>query len=210
MRRRRLRLIVLAAAGVIALAASAMCAYVAYGASQVEEELARGDAAFAIDPTRPGLWRVDGVVARILRLRGDLELRRASRLYELARARRRQSFGMTSQNLRTDAQLALARAALEPLSSRLRSRVENLQALLTVQEALTADPSSRGFAIQRGLDHLRRAVRADPSNEVAMFNLELVLRALGPSARTRQSGLDPNAPHGTTAGSTRVKRGAGY
>jgi hypothetical protein len=64
--------------------------------------------------------------------------------------------------------------------------------------------------IQRAIDHLRRAIHADPTNQDALFNMELLLRALGPSARTRRSGLDPNAPLGNRPGSIKLKPGFGY
>jgi hypothetical protein len=202
--------VVLVVSGVLALAGAGFCAYVAYGAAGVQSEMSRSDAAFVVTPTRSGLWQVDGLVAGMLRLRGDLGYRKSAHLYELARAKRRDRYGLPSRNLNALAELALAKAALEPLSDRLRSRVENLQGLYSVEEALNGDPQTRGIGIQRAIDHFRRGANADQTNQEVLFNLELVLRTLTLSQRIRRSGLDPNAPRGTQAGTSRLHGGYGY
>lgn len=209
MKGRRLT-ITLAAAGVLALVASALCAYVAYGAATVDRELRQSDTAFFVTPARSDLWQVSGAVSWMLRLDGDLELRRASRLYEMAQEDRVRSSGISSRGRRADAQLILARAMRKPLTPGLRARIENLSALLTIQEALDEDDRNRPLLIQRAIEHFRRAIRADRSYEDAKFNLELVLRTLAPTTPTRRSGLDPNAPLGRSAGTRRLGSGFGY
>jgi tetratricopeptide (TPR) repeat protein len=203
---------VMTAGAVALLTLAALAAYGAREAQNVGSEIGESDAAFRLDPAREGLWAADTNapgVERLLAVRDDVLFRRASRLFELVRRRGRNPFDSTSRALRADIQLGLARAEQAKMSNEAHSKAVNLEALLVLEDAL-GDFANGAALAERSLDDFRRAIRIDPENEEAMFNLELVLRLLQPEQARLQVryGIDPRGRR--VPGASSVRRGSGY
>jgi hypothetical protein len=64
--------------------------------------------------------------------------------------------------------------------------------------------------IERSLSRFRRALSIDPTNEEAMFNLELLLRLLEPNQQRLQIRYGVNPPGRGVAGAGPLRRGHGY
>jgi hypothetical protein len=178
----------------------------------MESEIRRSDAAFRAEPAREGLWEVKtgapGLKAT-LRMEDDIAFRKASRLYELLRRRGRDPYDFSARAFRADAQLALARAEAEGLTTKSRSKAANLEAIMILEEAL-GDPLNGPELLDRSLNGFRKALRIDPGNEEAMFNLELLLRLLDPNAARLQIRYGVNTRGRGVAGAAPLRRGHGY
>ncbi len=110
---------------------------------------------------------------------------------------------------RADAQLALARAESAGMTTPARTKAANLEAIMILEEAL-GDPLNGPQLLERSLNGFRKALRIDPANEEAMFNLELVLRLLEPNAARLQIRYGVNARGRGVAGAAPLRRGHGY
>lgn len=196
----------------LALVAALASAFVAREASQVGSEIRRSDAAFRAEPARESLWDVKTDapgLEKTLGVKDDVAYRRASRLYELLRRRGRDPYDFSARAFRADAQLALARAEAAGMSGPARSKAANLEAIMILEEAL-GDPLNGPQLLERSLNGFRKALRIDPTNEEAMFNLELVLRLLEPNAARLQIRYGVNARGRGVAGAAPLRRGHGY
>ena len=92
-----------------------------------------------------------------------------------------------------------------------RSKAATLQGVLTFDEA-TADPINGPALIRRALGDFERAVKIDPTNEEAKYNLEFLLRVLDPSAarlRIREN-IPAYRPGRSAPGGAPPRRGRGY
>jgi hypothetical protein len=170
-----------------------------------DADLRRGDARFATAPVR-ARWSSHhrlpkAPVERLLSVRDDLALRRAVQAFVVA-ARTPRGFdnGDRQRRARAAAEAALADVAADAPRAA-ASQAENLLGVLVftggrVAGGATADERSQAAFVA--------AVRLDPTNAAAKFNLELVLR------RQRATGTrtGPNAGTGTR-GSARRGAGAG-
>jgi len=206
------RRVIMLGAALVLLALAAAIAYGVREARRVETQMRESDTAFRLDPAREELWAADTDtpgVERLVGVRDDVLFRRASRLFELVRRRGRSPFDSTSRALRADIRLALARAEQEGMSSETHSKAVNLEALLVLEDAL-GDFANGAALAERSLDDFRRAIRIDPTNEEAMFNLELVLRLLQPAQARLQVryGIDPRGRR--VPGASSLRRGSGY
>jgi hypothetical protein len=200
---------------VLALAALALAGVSAYAgreAGRVDSELRRSDAAFRVEPVRGGLWELDTRVPALqtaLGIDDDVKFRRASRLFELLRQRGHDPYDFAARAFRADAQLALARAQQAGLARRARSKAANLEGVLVLDEAL-GDPRNGPALFNRSLGHFRRAIRIDPTNQEAAFNVELLLRLLRPEAARLAIRYGVNTKGRGVAGAGAVRRGHGY
>lgn len=197
---------------IAALAAAVASAYAAREASLLDEEIRRSDAAFRADPARRDLWLVDerqNVVERLLESEDDVSFRRASRLFELLRRRGRNPYDFDVRAFRADAQLALVEAAHTGLPRKVQSRSANLEAIMIVEEAI-GDPRNGPALFERALKGFRRSIRLDPTNEEAMYNLELLIRLLEPNQARLQIRYNVNPPGRGVAGAGAIRRGHGY
>ena len=205
------RAVFLAAAGLL-LALAGAAAWSAHDARRLDAEIRESDTAFRLNLAREGLWAAESGApgaSELLAVRDDVLYRRAARLFELLRRRGRNPFDPVSRAMRADTQVSLARAEQEGMSSEAHSKAVNLGALLVLDEAL-GDPQNGGALAERSLADFRRAIRLDRENEEAMFNLELLLRLLQPSATRLQLryGIGPQGRR--VPGASSVSQGSGY
>lgn len=195
-----------------ALVAALASAFAAREVSRLDAEIRRSDAAFRADPARDDLWQVERRAAgvdKLLASEDDVAFRRASRLFELLRRRGRNPYDFEARAFRADAQLALARAGEIGMSAPTRSKAANLEAIMILEEAL-GDTRNGAALIERSLNRFRQAVDVDPTNEEAMFNLELLLRLLEPNQARLQIRYGVNPPGRGVAGAAPLRRGHGY
>jgi hypothetical protein len=163
-------------AAAIALAAVAVFAALLAGdVRSWPRALGQGDAAYAVTPHRAE-WtpstRLGGAAASLLGSRDDVAFRRALQLYRIAQSTpNRLDTAVELQTVRTLAETRLAAVARGPHAS----QADTLLGVLAFSES--ADASIADFA---------NAVRADPTNAAAKYDLELLLRL--------------SAAHGTRAG----------
>jgi len=173
-------LTMLVLAGVVALLASDVRAW--------ERTIAGDDALLATSSSTP-TWRVQAKVPyslaeRALGVRDDVAARRALALFHrTVGVEQRLDNGTQAQTQRGLAEAALSEIARDPNSAR-ASQAETLLAVLVFTDfSPNANPfeSSTGPApdqIQESVADFQNAVRDDPNNLTAKYDLELVIRAL--------------------------------
>ncbi len=148
-------------------------------------------------------WEADVILPgdptrRLLGLADDLALRRAIRAYLIAeRTPRAFDGGLQRTQARSAAEAALADVAAGG-SSRDASQAENLFGVLVQRTGRVADGST---GEERSIAAFETAVRLDPANADAKYNLELLLQ------RGRATGSREGA--GTGSASRGIARGAG-
>jgi hypothetical protein len=172
--------------------------------------LESGDALYAAGT--PGTtWsphtRLGGLAQDLLGLRNELQLRRALQLYRRSTATpERLDNALGVQVARTQAQEALAAAARRS-SSQDASQALTLLAILTFGSNATGAASNQADA---AISTFTGAVRTDPGNELAKYDLELLLRMTAAhGTRTggaQSSGFGRSGSHNGSAGTP----GGGY
>jgi hypothetical protein len=199
----------------LALAAfvlAALTAYAAREAGRVASELRRSDAAFRVQPSQTGLWEVDTAVPGLQSLLGtddDVDFRRASRLFELLRAGGPDPFNFSTRADRADAQLALARAQQSGLPGRARSKAANFDGVLVLEDAI-GDQRNGPALINASLEHFRRAIGLDATNQEAPYNLELLLMLLQPERQKLAARYGVTIRGRDVAGAAALGKGHGY
>jgi hypothetical protein len=199
----------------LALAAfvlAALTAYAAREAGRVDSELRRSDAAFRVQPAQTGLWKVDTAVPGLRSLLGtddDVDFRRASRLFQLLRAGAPDPFNFSTRADRADAQLALARAQQERLPARARSKAANFEGVLVLEDAI-GDQRNGAALINASLEHFRRAIGLDATNQEAPYNLELLLMLLQPERQKLAARYGVSLHGRDVAGAAALGKGHGY
>ena len=200
---------------VVLLALAVAAALVARDAGAVRRDVARSDLTFLEgEPVYQRLWRLQTTMpypSRFFGLEDDLLYRHALRKYAAEDRRQEGRFNFSSPGLRAEAQAALSIAENSDLSPARRSVLANLEGLLSYDETLTNPLDASGLAAQ-ALEHFLRAVKTDPTNLEAKYNLEYLLRLVDPNqnqARQRQF-VPANIQARSTPGGGGDRRGQGY
>jgi hypothetical protein len=183
-------------------------------AAAIRHGMERSDLAFEAQPAAEKLWLFKTAMPgaeSVFGIEDDLVYRRALRKFAVDNRRAANPYDFSRPAFRAEAQAALLSAERSDLPPARKSELAMLQGLLTFDEAI-ADPVNGSSLIKQTLDHFQRAVRINPSNEEAKYNLEFLLRVLEPSAariRIRQNipayAAGRNAPGGGPNG-----QGYGY
>lgn len=187
-------------AGAAILAAVAVLAALLAGdVRSVPTAFTQGDAAYALTPHR-ATWtppaRLGGTASSLLGVGDDLAFRRALRLYRIAQSTpNRLDTAVELQTLRSQAETALSASARGPHAS----QAETLLGILAFGESATGTGSN---AADAAISDFSNAVRADPTNAAAKFDLELMLRLT--VAQGSRSGAGPGGSFGRGG-----RRGAG-
>jgi tetratricopeptide (TPR) repeat protein len=197
------------------LALSVAATLAARDAAAVRSSVEHGDLVFLEgQPIYDPVWRLDTTLPYATDLFGindDLLYRHALRKYAAEDRRQRGRFSFTSPGLRAEAQAALSIAEQSGLSAARRSTLANLQGMMSYGETLGNPLEASGLA-EEALEHFHRAVKADPSNVEAKYNLEYLLRLVDPTSdpvqQRRFLPLDEDAR--STPGGGGERRGQGY
>ena len=197
------------------LALAITAAFVARDAAAVRHSVERGDLVFLeSQPVYERLWRLDTTIpypAQLFGIEDDILYRHALRKYASEDRRQQGRFNFSSPGLRAEAQAALSIAENSDLSPARRSTLANLQGILSYDETLTNPLDAAGLA-QEALDHFHRAVKIDPTNIDAKYNLEYLLRLVDPNQNpARQRRFVPaDIEARSTPGGGGERRGQGY
>jgi tetratricopeptide (TPR) repeat protein len=199
----------------VLLALAIAAALVARDAAAVRQSVEHSDLVFLEEqPSYARLWRLDTTIpdpARLFGIEDDLLYRHALRKYAAEDRRQQGRFNFSSPGLRAEAQAALSIAENADLSAARRSKLANLQGILSYDETLTNPLDASGLA-QEALDHFHRAVKIDPANIEAKYNLEYLLRLVDPNQNpARQRRFVPaDIEARSTPGGGGERRGQGY
>jgi len=175
-------------------------------------EVEADDNRFQSAPMRQGgLWNVgslpENLNERLLELDDDLDYRRTLAMYLKVEPGKVDYEGFPElEALRAKVQFELTRLSQEDPDPRRRSRLLNLQGVITLDTVLF-DEGSRRDQLRRAVNAFRSAIELDPENDEAKTNLEAVLGREGPVR------LPSDAPTRARAGgkvSGQGGRGGGY
>jgi hypothetical protein len=135
-----------------------------------------GDAAYAATPSRAS-WtphpRLGAAAEDLLAVRDDVEFRKALQRYvDAAKLHLRLDNAVDVESARAGAQDALERAS-RAADPRRRSQALTLLGILAFRASAAGGTQSQ---VEAAIADFTDAVRADPANEEASFDLELLLR----------------------------------
>ncbi len=169
------------------------------------EAVTAGDLRFAGDPgasTWSARARLPGDPAlRLLGIEGDLAFRRAARRFTAVRAAG-VGFdnGLSTNRERGEVEAVLADQGRSRHALR-ASAADNLSGILAFEDSRRLGAGAPA-PVERSVGEFQAAVRRDPGNADAKFNLELLLRALV------AKGVRPGS-NGAPGGPSQGRRGAG-
>jgi hypothetical protein len=198
----------------VLLVLALVAALIARDAAAVQRGFDRSDLAFEAQPAAERLWKIDTrmpFMDQALAIEDDLTYRRALRAFAVDARRAENPYDFSRPAFRAEAQATLGSAERSGLAAPLRSKAAMLQGVLTFEESI-ADPVNGTQLIRRSLSDFVRAVRIDPSNEEAKYNLEFLLRLMDPSAeriRIREN-IPYYRPGRSAPGGAPPRRGHGY
>lgn len=178
----RWRRYVVPALAVLCVPVATAIALAAVDVLRVSSAVSDDDVRFQARPTLPdGLWAGPGILpadlaAKAVGIEDDLRYRRAAWLYARANPSNTSVFQTPAQEaLRASLEPRLIDASRAETDPRQRSRLLNLLGVVAMSR-YAIDPGNRSNTVRRAIDSFTSAIRADPTNADAKFNLELVLR----------------------------------
>jgi len=165
--------------------------------------IAAGDATYAASPARAS-WTpstsLDGLAGDLLGVHDDLALRRALQLFNAAsQLHLRLDNAVEVESARAAAEGALAAVARQR-DPRRASQAETVLGIMAFAGGTGTSASASAFG---------EAIRVDPSNDEAKFDLELLLRMTAPHGRRSGSGQGGPKPR-SRQGADGETRGRGY
>ena len=194
----------------VLLILAVLAALVARDAAAIRNGMKRDDLAFQAQPASTQLWDFGLTLpyaAEAFGIKDDLIYRRALQTFA------RDQSGVNSQApaARAEAQAVLSDAENSGQPPSRRSRLANLQGVVSYDEAL-ADPFNQSGVIGQSLTHLERAVKIDPSNADAKYNLEFLIRLFNPENQDLrvQQRIPEYAAGRSSPGGNPNRRGHGY
>jgi hypothetical protein len=200
---------------VVLLTLAIAAALVARDAAAVHRTFRQDDLVFLQgQPVYDRLWHLDSTLPYVPDLFGlddDLVYRHALRKYAAEDRRQRARGNSFNPGLRAEAQAALSIAERSEPSAARRSKLASLQGVMSYQEAQTNVIDASSLAAQ-ALEHFLRAVKTDPTNVEAKYNLEYLLRLVDPDqnpARQRQF-VPADIEARSLPGTSGERRGHGY
>jgi len=187
------------AGAAVLIAVAVFAALLAGDVRSVPIAFTQGDAAYAVTPHR-ATWvpstRLGGAATDLLGAGDDIAFRRALRLYRITESTpNRLDTAVELQTLRSQAETALSASAHGPHAS----QAETLLGILAFGESAAGAGSNGADA---AISDFSNAVRADPTNLAAKFDLELMLRLT--AAQGSRTGTGPGGSFGRGG-----RRGAG-
>ena len=138
---------------------------------------------------------------RLLAVDDDRQLRQGMVLFRRAPSARGAVEPGFARRARSDAEVALARAAEQSAGAQ-ASQAQDLLGVLAFSDSTSGGAGGRASPVERSIAAFETAIRLDRDNDSAKHNLELVLRLVRARSHRSSSGPSPG-----TRGSGR--RGAG-
>ena len=172
----------LPAVAVLCVPMAIALAFFAVDVLRVGDSVDADDVRFQARPTLPsGLWDEPGllpgaVASKAVGLEDDLRYRRAAWLYARANPSNTSVYLSPEQEaLRASLEPKLIDASRAETDPRRRSRLLNLLGVVAMSR-YAVDPGDRVNVVRAAIDSFGNAIKADPDNADAKFNLEIVLR----------------------------------
>lgn len=172
-----------------------------------------GDVRYADDPAHPGIWHLTGAfpfgAARgLLGLGDDISYREALQSFWRGKPRTLPFSDSNFFGVRAHAQQQLAAIALHDPNRQHSSPAANLVGVLGFANAAFDQDRSQIY-LANAVDSFRTAIRLDPSNADAKYNLELALVRLQAADEENQS--NTGSSHGKKAAAAGTgEPGTGY
>ena len=206
-----MRRYLLLASGPLCLLAAAAIALLADDVRRWPAKVHAADVQARVTPAGGDPWRSAeriplGAAERLAGIREDLAYRRAVRLFYLTQPRFRRRFGPTFVPPVDGARRRLRDIQLAAEDPETRSAAANLLAVLTYEFGGFLDSGRSRLATR----YLRDAVRLDPHNEQAKFNLELLLDRAPETTGSDSSGGGAGETSLDDAGASSTPPGRGY
>jgi hypothetical protein len=197
----------------VLIAAGVFCALLAADVRSWASGLRAGDTHFSQAP-RAARWSPPTILpfdpaSRILDLSDQLAFRRALRSFVGAESLGNGfDNGYSESRTRAAVETTLAKVA-QSSDARRASQAENLLGILAFADSRQRGPSAPA-PIDRSVAAFQAAVRLDPSNEAAKFNLEWLLRRLAAKGTRRGSNASSSGPAKGHRGAGGGLPGRGY
>lgn len=176
-------------------------------------DMERADLRFEAVAGERDMWRADtilpaGLSRELLDVDEDIAYREVLQQFGIARVR---------QPVRDQRDLArrgavetqLAQIGEEPLGPERLSMLANLSGALAFEEA-RFDEGQRATFLRRSLAEFREAIKVDPANEDAKYNLELVLRLIVNAQNESSAGGGGARGDTQASGAGAATSGSGY
>jgi hypothetical protein len=194
----------------VLLILAVLAALVARDAAAIRNGMKRDDLAFQAQPASAKLWDFGLTLpyaAEAFGIKDDLIYRHALHTF----ARDQSGVNSSAPAARAESQAVLSDAENSGQPPSRRSRLANLQGVVSYDEAL-ADPFNQSGVIGQSLPHLERAVKIDPSNADAKYNLEFLIRLFNPENQDLrvQQRIPEYAAGRSSPGGNPNRRGHGY
>lgn len=205
----------------IALIAAVVAVPIAIGLAMFALDVLRTPGWLDTDDTRfqsaplrgSGLWNEPGILAtrariRVLGVDDDLAYRRTVALFKkLQPGTADQLIDPAQENRWAKLQFELTTGSRENPDVHRRSELQNLLGVLLLARYLYASPDERSNLLTNAIGSFRTAVELDPRNDEAKLNLEMALRAYGPTLFPSNA-PDAGGAQGQQSGQGRA--GSGY
>lgn len=169
--------------GVLAATAAVFLLVLAVDVRKWDSQLAADDARFHAYPASEDLWQTSTILPQdlsrqLLGTGDDVRYRRAVNAFFFARPNRRGHQLPELDAARGEAQLILARLFADESDPRRRSHVGNFYGALSLAVLQYQDLEQRVSTLEGAVATLQEALRLDPFNEEAKYNLESAMRRL--------------------------------
>jgi hypothetical protein len=202
----------LALAGVCVIGAAAL-ALLATDTLRWPGALRSGDVRYADDPTRSGIWHLTGAfpfgAARgLLGLGDDIAYREALQSFWLGKPRALPFSDSNFFGIRAHAQQQLSAIVLHDPNWQRGSAAANLVGVLGFANAVF-DQERTQIYLGNAVESFRTAIRLDPNNPDAKYNLELALARLQAANEDNQSNTGSSQGQKAAAAGT-GEPGTGY
>ncbi|HEX5584371.1 hypothetical protein [Gaiella sp.] len=211
--RTRRALLLAAVAGCLAL--SLFLVVLAVDVVRSRDALASGDNRYSTAPRDGKLWKpgalsVSAVSRDVLGVDDDLRFREAVRALRLSQRDKPTDSSPEAILRRAKAQKLLQDVAENDSDPARRSRAMSLLSVLLLSTP-AADQDERASIQRAALANLQKAIKLDPANDEAKYNLEVVLRRRA-GVQTVQGGPTPNpsSGQGDSRGAATGPPGKGY
>ena len=202
------------AAAIAALAAAVLLGLLALDVQRVADTFREDDLRFQRNPGEANLWVTEeetrlprDAAGRLLAVEDDRQFRSGVRFFRLS-GLRSQSRSIEQSIFQQAAELDLSRVARTDANLRRRSTAANLRGVINLVEAATGDEP--GELLRRSLAEFREAIRLDPANDEAKYNLELVLQIASETGAPEDEGGGGGRGDTPASGAGAASSGTGY
>jgi hypothetical protein len=208
------RQLVASIAALLAVAGAAFLAVLALDALRWRGHLEDADLRYAARSGNAEMWEPDtrlplGLTRELLAVDDDIAYRRAVQAFRVVNVARPPR-DLADVGRRGQVELRLGRLAESDRSAVRRSLAANLRGVLAFEEARNDGGGQAAIFLRRALGEFRRAIRLDPANEPAKYNLELVLRLLQQTSNDSQAGGGGARADTPASGAGAASSGSGY